>query len=146
MDALYAKLAVEMTGRSVATDSGIYPVNPYNPSPYRRTTIERKHSKIGIASLVAGVSAGILTIALLLFTGYIALSNPEGIEEDSPILFVIGFFGLVFPLVALVGLGLGIAGLYERDRKKTLPLFGIVSCAIVLFGTLWMFWSAFTTE
>ena len=88
-----------------------------------------KHSRMGIASFVIGITAWLLYVPLVLFA------------QD---LVVAGFYllDLLVPLVLggfVLGLGLGIGGLIQRDRKKAFAIVGILfPLAFLAFFALFM--------
>ena len=79
---------------------------------------ERKKSGLGIASFVISISG-----YLFLIIGFFVF---EGVEGDLPLerLLVIFVFGIGFVIVELVALGLGIWGLCQKEKKKTLAILG----------------------
>jgi|GEM_PF-1062197 len=90
-----------------------------------------RHSPIGISSFVVSITTGILLIILLVLAGTLA---DQGVKEDSPAAIIISV--LIFFLLAsqLVGLGLGIGSLFQKDRKRTFGVFGLIFSLLFLLG------------
>ena len=100
--------------------------------------MEQKHSGLGIASLVSSIVSGIFQFLVFCVLGAMEASTPGGINEESPGAVVGGLFLLAFLFVAFAALGLGIGGLFQKDRKKIFAVLGTVFSACVFFGTLFV--------
>ena len=96
----------------------------------------RGHSLLGILSLLAALLAGLMTFGLVVVAGIIS-SNQGGLPDDSPEAAVIGlgFFACVG--LAIVGLILGLVGLFRPD-DKLFPILGTSFNGLVLFGCMVM--------
>lgn len=106
---------------------------------------ERKHSPVGIASfMIAAVSALGLTGALI---G--AASAAADLARDMPqppdpnvlpgglgTLTVLGLSIMLLIFAALVGALLGMAGLFQKQRRKLFSVLGLVFNALIVFGFL----------
>jgi hypothetical protein len=95
-----------------------------------------RHSGFGIASFLIAVGAGLLEFALVAAAAVLEASTPGGIDEDSPVAILLGlgiFGGLC---IALVGIGLGVAGLCQQNRSKVFAVLGVVFGSAVLLGVL----------
>ena len=57
-------------------------------------------------------------------------------DEQSAVAITVGLLLFAFLFVALAALGLGIAGLVQRDRKKTFAILGTVFSALTILGTI----------
>jgi hypothetical protein len=128
----------------VNTEQPVIEAQPY--------PVAQGHSKIGIASLV--VSLGTVLLYCLVFVILIAVigseastfqnQNPNEIAEQLQsgelndimipvVLFVACFFGA--PVVSLVALGLGVGGLFQKDKSKVFPILGTVFSGLLLCGS-----------
>ncbi len=87
---------------------------------------EDKHSRMGIASLVLAILVGVLVFLIIAGAGVLEASTPGGMDEDTPLVVLIGFAVIGCLLANLVGLGLGIAGLIQRRRKKLYAIPGAI--------------------
>jgi len=95
--------------------------------------MDQKHSRLGIASFAISIVFGALLFVLLVIAGFIEVTTPGGMVDSSPAAVMIGLalFGLL--AIAFVGVGLGIAGLFQQDRRKLFSILGIsFSVAAVL--------------
>ena len=108
----------------------------------------RGQSRMGIASFVLGVLATLLIVVgiviVLAFTGDVVGTNPQNLTpedlqrnlENRPgataALGIAGFGFFLSPLLHLIGLALGIAGLIQRRRKKLFSWLGTALNGIAL--------------
>ncbi len=105
--------------------------------------MERKHSKIGIASFILAVvsvvgmigSAIGASVAAAGFANDPALLSGVAPDELPPgmggLLAMIGLMFL-FILTALVGAVLGLVGLFQKDRAKLFSILGLVFNGLVV--------------
>jgi hypothetical protein len=107
------------------------------------TTVERlyqqdyglwKHSGLGIASFVVSLLIGASEFLLIMIAGVLEAATPGGMDNESLIVLFIGLFVIVGLFANLAGVGLGIAGLVQRDRKKVFSALGVVFNGTVIFG------------
>ena len=83
-----------------------------------------KHSGLGLASFI---------LSLTMYTGIFVLLVTTGeIDEESTETMVLGALFIAAGLASCVALGLGIAGLLQRDRKKVLTVLGTVFSTLTL--------------
>lgn len=109
------------------------------PNPYQAasegfsddTPEALKHSGLGIASLVTGLAAGLLEIAVIVIAGVVLVSMRGGADETARVFILIGFAAIAGMALGLVGIGLGIAGLFQR-RKKLFAVLGIIAGSLVV--------------
>jgi hypothetical protein len=115
--------------------------NPYQP-PYGQFTDKPvpsappspKHSGLGIASFALSLVMGLSLFAMIGFATYMAAQNPEQFDEESPAAIVLGL-GIMGALgLAVIGLGLGIAGVAQSDRNKLFAILGLVFNGLVVLG------------
>lgn len=97
---------------------------------------EDKHSRMGIASLVLAILVGVLVFLIIGGAGVLEASTPGGMDEDSPLVVLIGFAVIGCLLANLVGLGLGIAGMIQRRRKKLFAILGAIFNGLVVLVVL----------
>ena len=79
---------------------------------------EQKHSGLGIASFITSIGSGILISLLMVVAGVIETSTPGGMDEESAGAIMVGLFLFASLGSTLVALGLGVAGLFQKERKK----------------------------
>lgn len=95
----------------------------------------RKHSGIGIASLLTSILTGVLMV--IWFVSIIVIVSTTGdLAEDSVAAMVIGLLMILGLFMTVVALGLGIAGLKQENRKKVFPVLGIIISTLILLGTI----------
>jgi hypothetical protein len=92
------------------------------------------HSGLGIASFVLALLN--FGAALVVFAGLVAIvaAHPGGVPEDNPAQALLGLAMIATFGSALMGLGLGIGGACQRDRKKVLAYLGVAFNGMVLLG------------
>lgn len=96
----------------------------------------QKHSGLGIASFIFSIVAGILIFLLFIAAGVMQVSTPGGVDEKSAAAVIIGLLIFAFLFLCLVALGLGIAGLIQKDRKKLFATLGTIFSTVILVGTI----------
>ena len=99
---------------------------------------EKKHSGLGIASFITSIVSGLLIFLLLVVAGVMEASTPGGIDEESAGAVMVGLFLFAFLGATLVALGLGIAGLLQKERKKIFAILGTVFSALSLVVTIFI--------
>lgn len=96
----------------------------------------QKHSGLGITSFIFSIVSGILIFILIIIAGMMEASTPGGIDEKSAAAVIVGLFIIAFLFLCLVALGLGIAGLMQKDRKKLFAILGTIFSTVTLVGTI----------
>lgn len=99
--------------------------------PVRNRRLEAPHSGLGIASFIISLLGGLTAFVTVVLAGLMA-SGPRGMDENSPEAFAVGctIFGVIG--LILVGLALGVAGLFQQERKKVFAVLGVVFNALVV--------------
>lgn len=117
---------------------------------------ENAHSRMGVASFVIAILATVVLVALFVVGGFVAASAFENVDpqtldpetvRDSPAfaglaLIGIGVFGCL--ILYVVGLGLGVAGLMQRTRKRLFSALGtalnglVLAAVVALFALGWV--------
>ncbi len=95
----------------------------------------KKHSGIGIASFITSLISGVFIFLLIVIAGIMEASSPTGIDEESAAAILVGLALFLFGGLALISLGLGIAGLFQKDRQKVFAILGTVFSSSILLGT-----------
>src|SRR5262249_3393047 len=85
----------------------------------------RPQSGLGIASFVIVCLSGLFEIAVLVAAAVAQTRTPGGITQNSTAALLIGLAVLFAPLINLVGVGLGIGGLFQRNRGKVFAILGV---------------------
>lgn len=94
-----------------------------------------KHSGLGIASFIIGIIQSIASFTAIIISGatYATYSIPT--ENQEIIFAIIGLVIFVGLFIHLIGIGLGIAGLLQKNRKKVFSILGLIfniSCVMVV--------------
>lgn len=97
--------------------------------------VERKHSGLGISSFIISLGGGVAMFLLFCVAGFMETTTPGGIDEESGVAVVLGLVIFAVIAVHLLGLGLAIGGLTQRDRKKVFSVLGLVFNALIVVGT-----------
>ena len=98
--------------------------------------LQKKHSGLGIASLVLAIVLGITAFSLVVIAGVMAGANAEGMDEESAAAIILGLS--IFAVIGLnfVGFALGVAGLFQRDRLKVFAILGTLFNGMVIAGMI----------
>ena len=73
---------------------------------------------------------------VIVIAGVIEASTPGGMDEESADAAMVGFAIFALMSAELVALGLGIAGLLQKERKKIFAIFGVVFSAGTIVLTI----------
>ena len=93
-----------------------------------------KHSGLGISSFIIALIIGFFVFVIVMFAGYVEMTTPGGMNESSVAAVLIGL-AIIFGLfVSIIGLGLGIGGLFQKNKKKVFPILGIVMNGAIILG------------
>ena len=95
-----------------------------------------KHSGLGVASFILSIAIGVFDFLVVALAGLMEASSPGGMDEESVIAILIGLFILGALAANLAGMGLGIAGMAQRDRKKVFSVLGLAFNAAIIFGII----------
>ncbi|MFM2480303.1 hypothetical protein [Celerinatantimonas sp. YJH-8] len=97
---------------------------------------DQKHSGVGIASFIISIVTAVFSFLFILIAGVVSTLVPGGLDRHSGALILIGLFVIIFIFSELVALGLGIAGLCQRDRNKIFAILGTVFSVVALLITM----------
>lgn len=118
---------------------------PYRVSPGIREhfvteehDMDRKQSGLGIASFIISITTGVLIFMLFMVAGAMAAATHGNLDNNSVGLILLGLFIIFFILLDLVAVGLGIAGLFQNNRKKVFAILGLVFSVMILLFTGFM--------
>jgi hypothetical protein len=94
-----------------------------------------RHSGLGIASFVVSMLGGPAMFLLLVVAGVMSAQAPNGqIDEKSAAAVGLGLVMIGGIIVALIGAGLGIAGVAQKGRKKVFAVLGLVFNGLIVLG------------
>jgi len=101
----------------------------------KETAEQKKQSVLGAVSLVITILASLLFVGGFLFWSYCHSLYSYTDSLDRPIIgrrednMVYGIFAISI-LLLLISVGLGIVGLFQRDKNKLMPMIGIIFSAL----------------
>lgn len=105
-------------------------------SMYPPPQVEIKESLPGIISTVIALLLGALSIALILLAVYLETTTAGGIDEDSPSAIGIGLGLFAIAPLSFIGAILGFIGLFQKNRRRTFPVFGAFLNLALLCGLI----------
>jgi hypothetical protein len=94
----------------------------------------RKHSGLGMASFVISIIAALITFVLVVMAGVMTARAGGQMDEQSPQAVVVGCSILAAGFLYLIGIGLAIGALFQRNRHKVFPILGLVLNIVFLLG------------
>jgi hypothetical protein len=98
----------------------------------------RKHSGVGIASFILSVMSAVFIFITLVVAGVMEATTPGGMDEGAPGTIVVGLMMITFFFVAMVGLGLGVGGLCQKNRKKIFAILGTIFSTVTILCTVFV--------
>jgi len=93
-----------------------------------------KHSGLGIGSFMLAIGSGAMMAILILVAVVIEASHPGAFAGETPGAMAIGLGVCFAALLAIIGVGLGIAGICQKNRKTAFAILGLVCNALILLG------------
>jgi magnesium-transporting ATPase (P-type) len=100
-----------------------------NPSP-----VAPKHTGMGVVSFIISLLGFFIFVCTIIAGGVIAMKNPDALSQPGGAAVVIGMLILIGFFLCFVGIGLGIAGLVQKDRKKIFALLGLIFNSAIFIG------------
>jgi hypothetical protein len=80
---------------------------------------------------------GVGLFVLVVLAGVMAASNPGGkVDDKAPVVVMLGLGIIGGVLFAVVGAGLGIAGIVQKNRKKLFATLGLIFNALAVLGVV----------
>jgi len=98
----------------------------------------QKNSGLGLASFITSVVSGVLIFLTIVVAGVLQVTTPGGVDENSATNIIIGLFIIGFLFATLVAIGLGIGGLFQKERKKIFSILGIIFSSVTLLCTVFV--------
>lgn len=99
--------------------------------------LQRRHSVLGIVSLIMAACAAIGLFLLFAFATVAGVLEDSGtvlIADDSPAEIALGLGLFALMGLQLLALGLGVWGLFERERKRVCAIIGVTVSVMSLAG------------
>ena len=112
--------------------------NPYQTSVFTNpSALPREgHSKLGIASFVTAIVGGPSFFLLCGALGYMEMNTPGGVDQTSKAVMLLGLGLILTIFILLISLGLGIAGLIQKKRKRIFSILGFIFSFLITFPFL----------
>ncbi len=106
----------------------------------KKIEVKQKHSKFGFVSVSIGAFNILLFIFFVCLIAFWLMKNVEAVKNPSSVngmRIPDSFMHMVtfYFIMQLVGLTTGIFGLIEKDRRKLLPIIGIILNGLFLLVT-----------
>src|SRR5882724_4217120 len=95
-----------------------------------------KHSGLGIASFIISIVVGLALFVSFGVAAYLETSTSDGIDEKSPQAVLLGLAIVGLCLLHLVGCGLAIGALFQKDRRKVFSILGLALNGFAVLATI----------
>ncbi|MCT8285606.1 hypothetical protein NYQ43_07845 [Xanthomonas translucens pv. translucens] len=92
------------------------------------------YSGLGIASFAVSLIAAVLTLVLVGICAALVYSQPDSLDDDSPLAMLVGMAMMVGIVAELAAAALGIGSLFQRDRRKLYGVLGLIFAIAPLVG------------
>ena len=101
---------------------------------------KKRNSGLGIASFVLAIVSIVAAIAIFGYAGFLEISTEGGVDEDTTAAIMIGL--AIFACIGrqLIGLILGVVGLFQSNRRRTFAAIGVGmngTIAILIVVIIW---------
>jgi len=94
--------------------------------PVNSTQVKSQNSGLGISSFILSIVAFFMQIFVYIFITIKQFSDPQWLEQKSIGTALIGLLMIGSIFIVLVGIGLGIAGVLQKEKRKTFSILGLV--------------------
>ena len=94
--------------------------------------VKLKHSGMGIASFATSVVVGLLIIVCYIAIVAKTVATGGTLDKHSSFAIISGMIVIGLLLCDLIALGLGIAGIFEKKRKKIYAILGTIISAVMI--------------
>jgi magnesium-transporting ATPase (P-type) len=121
-----------LEGKKMDTENN----NPYQTSVSTNPpALPREgHSKLGIASFVTAIVGGLSFFILCVSLGYMEMNTPRGVDQTSKAFILMRNGAFLALFILLLSLSLGIAGFFQKERKRIFSILGFNFSFLILFG------------
>ena len=104
----------------------------------------KRHSRMGIASFVLALLCGAALFGMLGYVVYREFAAPGSMEQNVPLVMLVGFVVILAGVGNVLGIVLGIAGLVQARHKRLFAALGLglnvllalVFVAMIVFGSM----------
>lgn len=98
---------------------------------------DKNHSKIGVASFVLALISVFGMCASLAYAVYLKATSIDEIPFIPNLIVVIG--GLIFFCLCLIAIGMGIAGIVQKKRRRNFAIIGLLISGVELLSLAGLF-------
>jgi len=84
------------------------------------------HSGMGIAAFITSLCGAMSMLGLIVTAGIIETTTPGGMDETSMSAILVGLGLMGTAMMQLVAFGLGVAGVFQADRRRVFAVLGLV--------------------
>ncbi len=103
------------------------------PGYYQPGYQQESGNPLGTSSFIIAVIAGLAII--ISFVAVLSKVGPGGqVNQNDPMMMTFGCVILLAMLAAFIGMGLGIAGCVQQNRKKVLAILGLIFNSAIALG------------
>ncbi|WP_105619956.1 DUF6142 family protein [Vallitalea okinawensis] len=99
---------------------------------------ELKHSGPGIASFIISLVC-IILLVVLFGVALISESGELALDEEEAMYLVLGLVGIIDGILNIIGVGLGIFGIVQKNRKRVFPIIGLIINGTLLLFFIYLF-------
>ena len=100
---------------------------------------QKTYSGLGLASLCLSILAGLGIFGAIAYAVYIQVTTGAEITSQRGTMMLVGLAMIGCVLLGIVGIVLGTVGLFQANRRKLLPVLGLIFNVLVflMFGVLY---------
>ena len=95
-----------------------------------------KHSGLGVASFSLAMVVLVLTFIIIIIAGVMEASTPGGMDDESTAVIMVGFAIIGMLIANVVAFGLGVGGVFQKERKKLFAILGLTFSMLTFVGTI----------
>lgn len=111
-----------------------YPLQPVAPAQ-GVAPVSQKHSGLGIVSFSMSIGVGFLMLVVFVVAGLLSAGRVHH-GQTYPGQMAIGFAAIFLLGLDVIAVGLGIAAVCQKDRKRLFGILGLVFSAATVLGTI----------
>lgn len=98
--------------------------------------MEKRHSELGVLSFVSSI-LGLVCVGLIFICSIGAeIIYGKNLSEDSPVYILIGLIYFFNLFLEVIGIGMGIAGLFQKGKKYLFAILGVIISVYSFYGLI----------
>lgn len=112
-----------------------------DPKTFSSPDPKTAQSTAGLWSFIVAIVAFLGTVVVMVVAGYLEMNVEGGVGADPAVAAMVGFAALACVALYLLGFVLGLVGVMQRDKRRTLAGIGLGLNAVfvaVLCGLIWI--------